>query len=260
MTKMLCKRTLRNTLFRITGTALGDWVALLQTGDQLICGDLADRHDVELGAEAVVSVRIGQNKTGSPLTGDGIKRYIGKRIAVDVNGDRLVFGQRTHRAGLDAAAADGAGLFLNGIRQNCISRKNSIGDDTDESLVHAVLLCVKGAGQRNFAKTCGSGFKRTVKRGGIVSARRADGRTHTDQIGGDCRAFSCTARCFDQLIRNHVQLVLCLRLCENERTDSLGRFSACAACAFTGIAHTDDDDALCTGQVFVGVVQAADVV
>ena len=129
MTKMLCKRTLRNTLFRITGTALCDWVALLQTGDQLICGDLADRHDVELGAEAVVTVRICQNEAGSPLTGDGIKRYIGKRIAVDVNGDRLVFGQRTHRAGLDTAAADGAGLFLNGIRQNRVSRKNSIGDE-----------------------------------------------------------------------------------------------------------------------------------
>ena len=156
MTKMLCKRTLRNTLFRIAGAALGNRVALLQTGDQLICGDLADRHDVELGAEAVIAVRIGQNKAGSPLTGDGIERYIGKCVAVNVNGDRLVFGQRTHRAGLDTAAADGAGLFLNGIRQNCISRKNNIGDDTNESLVHAVLLCVKGAGQRYFTQTCGS--------------------------------------------------------------------------------------------------------
>jgi len=45
------QRTFCDALFRVTGTALGDRITLAQSCGELIRRDLADRHDVELGAE-----------------------------------------------------------------------------------------------------------------------------------------------------------------------------------------------------------------
>ena len=95
--RMLCKRTLSHTFLRIAGASLGDRIALFQTFGELICSDLADRHDVELGSEAVIAIRIGKHITGSPLTGDGIQRNVLEAASINIDHSGVCFLQCAHR-------------------------------------------------------------------------------------------------------------------------------------------------------------------
>ena len=159
VTMDLSQRTFGHAFFCIAGTYLGDGVAELQTFAELVGSDLTLGHNVQLGTQAVITIRIGQHITGSPLTGYGIQRNVCACAAVDFNGDRFFCLQSLHGAGIDALPAAFAGLVLDGVGQNRITFQNGVCNNADEPLVDTVFFGVQAAGICQLTKPCCRCFK-----------------------------------------------------------------------------------------------------